>query len=104
MAQAVYSKQFVLDSGDSAYGYECPAGFVALVTCIDVYVGIVLVDGNFTLSTDADTVVWSQGYDSPGEQYSKWRGKLVLTAGQSFDMRASDVFSCSVAGDLLTAP
>jgi hypothetical protein len=105
MAQPVYSTQFVRGNTAEEYVYECPAGFVALITCIDAYIGIVGGGGNFTAAAGSEvTVFWSQGYDAPGEQYSKWRGKQVLTAGERIYFSSGDVFACSVSGDLLSAP
>lgn len=103
MAQRVYSTRFIGANDSDEYGYTCPDGFVALLSCIDVYIGIVLDGGNFTGYLNGEVVFWSQGYDAPGEQNSIWRGKLVLTAGETFQVTCSDTFACVANGDLLTA-
>jgi hypothetical protein len=105
VAQPVYSTQFVRGNTEAEYVYTCPPGYVALVSCIDVYVGIVGSGGNFTAAAGSSiTVFWSQGYDAPGEQYSAWRGKHVLVAGESLYVSGDAEFACSVSGDLLSAP
>jgi len=102
--QPVYSTQFIAASDGSSYVYNCPEGFVALISCIDVYIGIVTDGGNFTAYYDGAHVFWSQGYDPPGEQNSKWRGKIVLTYGHYLEIQAGDTFSCCASGDLLRQP
>jgi hypothetical protein len=105
VARNVYSTQFIRSNPGSDFEYTCPEGFVALISTIDVYIGIVTDGGNFTaIAGSLDTVFWSQGYSVPGEQYSAWRGKCVLTPGESLSVYAGDDFACSVAGDLLTLP
>jgi hypothetical protein len=105
----VYSTQFIRANDSDVYYYTCPEGYVALVSCVDCYIGIVTEGGNFTgYSGDADEesspIFWSQGYDVPGEQYSAWRGKIILTAGGALAFTAGGTFACNVSGDLLTVP
>jgi hypothetical protein len=102
-APRVYSTRFIGDNSTDLYSYTCPDGFVALISAIDVYVGIVTTGGNFTGYLNGAVVFWSQGFDAPGEQNSIWRGKLVLTAGESFQVTCSDTFACIANGDLLLA-
>ena len=110
MPRNVYSTEFIRDGSSDSYTYTCPEGYVALISCIDVYVGIVTDGGNFTAYSQdtgpSDAVVlWSQGFDVPGEQNSRWRGKLVLTAGQSLLVQADGAtFACHASGDLLSLP
>ena len=66
--------------------------------------GIVLDGGNFTGYLNGAHVFWSQGYDEPGEQNSRWRGKVVLQAGEAFQVTGSDTFSCVACGDLFLNP
>ena len=103
-AQRVYSTQFVYASDGSSYSFNCPEGYTLLLSCIDVYIGIVTDGGNFTAYYDGEHVFWSQGYDVPGEQNSRWRGKIVLTYGHYFEVQAGDVFSCLASGDLFLNP
>jgi hypothetical protein len=102
-APRVYSTRFIGADDSNLYSYTCPDGFVALLSTIDVYVGIVLAGGNFTGYLNGEVVFWSQGFDAPGEQNSSWRGKVVLTAGESFQVTCSDTFACVACGDLLLA-
>lgn len=105
MARNVYSTEFIRNNAGSEYVYACPEGFVALISTIDVYIGIVTDGGNFTAAAGSlVTVFWSQGYSVPGEQYSAWRGKCVLQPGESLYVSGDGEFACSVAGDLLTLP
>jgi hypothetical protein len=104
VAQRVYSTQFIAANDSGSYVYVCPDGYTALVSCVDVYIGIVTEGGNFTLEHEASVVAWSQGYDVPGEQYSAWRGKIVLLAGHAIAITAGDTFACSASGDLFLNP
>ena len=104
MAQRVYSTQFIKANVVASYPYSVPEGYTALISCIDVYIGIVTDGGNFTASTDDGKIFWSQGYDAGGEQNSRWRGKVVLTEGEELNITAGDVFSCYASGDLFLNP
>jgi hypothetical protein len=97
----VYSTRFICDNSTNIYSYTCPDGYTALVSTIDVYVGIVLSGGNFTAYVNGAVVFWSQGFDAPGEQNSAWRGKVVLKEGDTFQVTCSDTFACTACGDLL---
>ena len=101
MPLPVYSTQFVASNGATSYTYVCPEGYVALVSCIDTYVGLVDAGGNFTGIGGGDQVFWSSGFDAPGDSNGRWRGKQVLTAGQSVTVTCDFEFACSVSGDLL---
>lgn len=105
----VYSTQFIFGSGLDSYTYVCPAGYVALVTCIDTYVGLTTGSGNFTAALYNPALprtakFWSQGYTLPGEENARWRGKIVLTEGERLVVSAEDVHDCCASGDLLTLP
>ena len=104
MAQRVYSTQFIAGNAASEYTYTVPAGYTALISCIDVYVGIVTEGGNFTAYYDGRDVFWSQGYAAPGEQNSRWRGKIVVPEGLYVEVTAGGTFACCVSGDLFLNP
>lgn len=104
MAQPVYSTRFICDNSTWHYAYTCPAGFVALITCIDVHIGSTVAGGNWIVDMLGGVVVGSTVYLPIAPVNLTFRGKLVLNPGDSIALYtdAEDTYACTVNGDLLT--
>src|SRR5271154_6341336 len=98
MAIPVYSTQFISEGAFSSYTYTAQPGYVTLVSCIDVYVGITGGGGAFIARGAAGQVFWQTVYPPTVPTWSSWRGKLVLAAGETFTVEATDIFDCSASG------
>lgn len=99
----VYSTQFIGGTGLASYSYTCPAGQVALLSCADCYISLPSIAGAFTLLGAALQVFWHDDYPAVEETYRRWRGKHLLTEGQTVTLLATGPFDASLSGDLLLA-
>jgi hypothetical protein len=81
-----------------------PAGFVAVVRCMDAYYGLALSDRKVYAEGHVGQVFWQESVGPNLAGWRQWTGREVFYAGETFRMFGDDVVDMTASGYLLELP